>query len=108
MLPLSGWENRRRTDLLRLHDQLDEQIEPLEEAVREAAENNPQSCLLMTHPGVGPVVSLTYVLTIGDWKRFQRSRELASYLGLIQSEDSAVTSAAWVTSASKAIRCCAG
>lgn len=87
-LPLSGWEHRRRTDLLHLHDQLDEQIEPLEEAVREAAENNPQSCLLMTHPGVGPVVSLTYVLTIGDWKRFQRSRELASYLGLIPSEDS--------------------
>ena len=56
--------------------------------MREAAENNPQSCLLMTHPGVGPVVSLTYVLTIGDWKRFQRSRELASYLGLIPSEDS--------------------
>ena len=87
-LPLSGWDERRRTDLLRLHDQLDQQIEPLEEAVKEAAENNPQSCLLMTHPGVGAVVSLVYVLTIGDWKRFERSRELASYLGLIPSEDS--------------------
>jgi transposase len=87
-LPLSGWEERRRADLLRLHDHLDEQIEPLEKAVQEAAENNPQSSLLMTHPGVGPVVSLTYVLTIGDWSRFARSRELASYLGLIPAEDS--------------------
>jgi transposase len=87
-LPLSGWEERRRADLLRLHDQLDEQIEPLEKAVQEAAENNPQSSLLMTHPGVGPVVSLAYVLIIGDWNRFARSRELASYLGLIPAEDS--------------------
>ena len=42
----------------------------------------------MTHPGVGPIVSLVYVLTIGDWTRFARSRELASYLGLIPAEDS--------------------
>ena len=68
-----------------MHDQLDKQMEPLEEAVKEAAENNPQTCLLMTHPGVGSVVPMVYVLTIGDWKRFQRSRELTSYLGLIPS-----------------------
>jgi transposase len=87
-LPLSGWYKRRRADLLGLHDQLDKQIEPLEEAVVEAAENNPQSCLLMTHPGVGPVVSLAYVLIIGDWKRFARSKELTSYLGLVPAEES--------------------
>jgi transposase len=87
-LPLSGWYERRRADLLRLHDQLDKQIEPLEEAVVEAAENNPQSCLLMTHPGVGPVVSLAYVLIVGDWKRFARSKEVTSYLGLVPAEES--------------------
>jgi len=87
-LPLSGWYKRRRADLLGLHDQLDKQIEPLEAAVVEAAENNAQSCLLMTHPGVGPVVSLAYVLIIGDWKRFARSKELTSYLGLVPAEES--------------------
>ena len=87
-LVLSGWDARRRADLLRLHDQLDQQIEPLEQAVVEAAEQHPLCCLLMTHPGVGPVVSLAYLLTIGDWQRFGRSRELSSYLGLIPSEDS--------------------
>ena len=50
--------------------------------------NHQQACLLTTHPGVGPIVSLVYVLTIGDWTRFARSRELASYLGLIPAEDS--------------------
>jgi hypothetical protein len=42
----------------------------------------------MTHPGVGPIVSLAYVLTIGDWQRFPRGKHVASYLGLIPQEDS--------------------
>jgi transposase len=87
-LPLSGWYEQRRADLLDLLDELDKRIEPLEEAVVEAAENNPQAQLLMTHPGVGPVVSLVFVLTIGDWGRFRRSKNLASYLGLIPAEES--------------------
>jgi transposase len=87
-LALPGWDAQRRADLLRLHDQLDDQIEPLEKAVEEAADNHPLCCLLMTHPGVGPVVSLAYVLTIGDHQRFQRSRDLSSYLGLIPAEES--------------------
>jgi transposase len=87
-LPLSGWEAHRRADLLGLHDQLEERIAPLERAVEQAAENDPLCCLLMTHPGVGPVVSLAYVLIIGDWKRFARSRQLSSYLGMIPEEDS--------------------
>jgi transposase len=87
-LPLSGWYEQRRADLLELLDELDKRIEPLEEAVVEAAENNPQAQLLMTHPGVGPVVSLVFVLTIGDWGRFPRGKNLASYLGLIPAEES--------------------
>jgi transposase len=87
-LALSGWYEQRRTGLLHLLDQLDKQIEPLEKAVEAAAENNAQACLLMTHPGVGSVVSLAYVLIIGDWKRFPRSRQLTSYLGLIPAEES--------------------
>jgi transposase len=42
----------------------------------------------MTHPGVGPVGSLAYVLTPGDWKRFPRGGEVGSYLGLIPAEAS--------------------
>ena len=42
----------------------------------------------MSHPGVGPIVSLAYVLTIGEWQRFARGKHVASYLGLIPAEDS--------------------
>ena len=32
--------------------------------------------------GVGPITALTYVLTLGDKQRFQRSRDVGCYLGL--------------------------
>jgi transposase len=87
-LPLTDWYAERRRDLLALLDAVEERIRPLERAVREAAEGNAEACLLRTHPGVGPVVSLAYVLTIGDWRRFPRGKYVASYLGLIPVEES--------------------
>ena len=87
-LPLPGWYGQRRSDLLGLLGELDERIKPLDKAVCEAAEDNPEARLLMTHPGVGPIVSLAYVLTIGDWRRFRRGKQVGSYLGLIPAEES--------------------
>jgi transposase len=87
-LPLPGWYAHRRADLLGLLQELDERIRPLDEAVHDAAEDNQEARLLMTHPGVGPMVSLAYVLTIGDWRRFPRGKQVGSYLGLIPAEES--------------------
>ena len=42
----------------------------------------------MTQPGVGPITSLAYVLTMGDVSRFARGKQVASYLGLIPREHS--------------------
>jgi transposase len=42
--------------------------------------------LLITQPGLGPITSLAFVLTIGDATRFQRGKQVASYLGLIPRE----------------------
>ena len=87
-LPLTGWYAERRADLLGLLDELARRIEPLDEAVQAAAEQNAEARLLMTHPGVGPVVSLAYVLIVGDWRRFPRGKQVGSYLGLIPAEAS--------------------
>jgi len=87
-LPLPGWYAERRKDMFALLDELDRRIQPLDEAVKKAAGENAGARLLMTHPGVGPVVSLAYVLTIGDWQRFPRGKHVASYLGLIPAEES--------------------
>src|ERR1700674_3570515 len=87
-LPLQGWTARRRSDLLAMLDRLQEQVGELDGAVRAEAEQRPEVRLLMTHPGVGPVVGLAYVLTIGPTTRFPRGKQVASYLGLIPSEHS--------------------
>jgi transposase len=87
-LPLHDWYAARRRDLLLLLDGLQDRIRPLEEAVYAAAEQSAEARLLMTHPGVGPVVSLAYVLVLGDWQRFPRGKHVASYLGLIPAEES--------------------
>src|SRR5437016_4864504 len=55
---------------------------------KHADEENPQSKLLMTQPGVGPNTALAFVLTIGDVGRFPRGKQVASYLGLIPREES--------------------
>ena len=87
-LPLQGWTARRRSDLLAMLDRLEEQVGELDRAVRTEAEQRPEVRLLMTHPGVGAVVGLAYVLTIGPTTRFPRGKQVASYLGLIPKERS--------------------
>ena len=85
-LALAPWAGRRREDLLRVKQMLDEQIERLDQAASAAAQQNERARLLMTQPGVGPITSLAFVLTIGDANRFPRGKQVASYLGLIPRE----------------------
>jgi len=87
-LPLQPWASRRREDLLRLLEMFNQQIVPLDAAVKAEAERDPRARLLMTQPGVGPITSLAYVLTMGDVSRFARGKQVASYLGLIPREHS--------------------
>ena len=85
-LPLKPWGSRRREDLLKIRAMLSEQIDALDAAVIEAAEKNEKAKLLMTQPGVGPITSLAFVLTMGEVNRFPRGKQVASYLGLIPRE----------------------
>lgn len=54
----------------------DEQVEHL------AEKKYPETRLLRQVKGVGPLIALTYVLTVEDPSRFRRSRQLDSFLGL--------------------------
>jgi transposase len=88
-LTLDPWASQRRQALLDLLDQLDPKIEELTDAVITEAEARPPVVYLMDHQaGVGPVVGLAFVLTVGPVERFRRSRQLVSYLGLNPSEHS--------------------
>ena len=87
-LPLRPWASCRRADLLGLLVMLEEQIGKLDRAVEQAAQEHAPARLLMTQPGVGPNTALAFALTIGDVGRFARSKQVASYLGLIPREES--------------------
>jgi transposase len=87
-LPLDRWASWRRQELLQLLDQLNPWIEELDRAVEKEAELRPEVIHLMKQPGVGPVTALCFVLTIGPISRFQRSKQVVSYLGLNPSEES--------------------
>ena len=81
-LALEPWASRRRKELLELLDQMEKPIAELDDAVEKQAAAHPAAARLMTHPGVGPLTSLAFALTIGEVERFRRSRQVSSYLGL--------------------------
>jgi len=87
-LSLGPWASRRRQHLLGMLDQLEPVLEELDRAVIQEVERRPAAMRLMTQPGVGPVTALAYVLTIGPVSRFQRSKQVVSYLGFNPSEES--------------------
>jgi transposase len=87
-IALEGWAAQRRKDLLQLLHMLNPQISELDQAVERAAREDERARLLMTQPGVGPITSLAYVITVGDVSRFKNGKKVASYLGLIPSENS--------------------
>ena len=85
---LAPWATRRRQDLLELVDRLNPTIKELTAAVEQEAEKRPEVLRLMTHPGVGPITALAFVLIIGTPERFQCGKQIGSYVGLIPCEDS--------------------
>ena len=87
-LNLDPWASRRRQELLHMLDQTDASLKQFDQAVNEQASRNESAVRLMTHPGVGPVTSLAFVLIVGPVARFQRSKQLVSYLGLNPQEHS--------------------
>ncbi len=87
-LPLAPWASRRRKELLELLERLNPIIEELTAAVEQEAKKQPEVLRLMTHPGVGPLTALAYVLVIGTPERFPCGKQIGSYVGLIPSEDS--------------------
>src|ERR1700687_4537313 len=87
-LALAPWASRRRQELLELLDRMNPTIEELTAAVEREARKRPEVLRLMTHPGVGPLTALAYVLIIGTPTRFQRGKQIGTYVGMIPCEES--------------------
>jgi transposase len=87
-LALAPWASRRRRELLELFDRIHPSIEDLTVAVEQEVQKRPEAQRLMTHPGVGPITALAYILVIGTPERFDRGKQIGAYLGMIPTEDS--------------------
>jgi hypothetical protein len=61
---------------------------PWPQAIDGEVEKCPAARRLQTHPGVGPLTALAFVLIIGNADRFQCGKQIASYLGLVPLERS--------------------
>jgi transposase len=85
---LAPWASRRRRDLLELLDRLSPTIAELTQAIEQEAEKCPEAQRLRTHPGVGALTALAFVLIIGRADRFPCGKQIASYLGLVPLEES--------------------
>ena len=87
-LPLAPWASRRRKELLELLDRIDPVVGELTKAAEQEARKRPDVLRLMTHPGVGSLTALAYVLIIGTPERFHCGKQIGTYVGMIPSEDS--------------------
>jgi transposase len=85
---LAPWSSRRRQDLLALLDRLTPTIAELTAAIEQEMQRCPAAQRLQTHPGVGALTALAFVLIIGRAERFECGKQIAAYLGLVPLEDS--------------------
>ena len=74
------------TPVLAMLTALGETLVTLDAAAADRAAADPVVQRLMTVPGVGPIVGLTYRATLDDVTRFADARQCAAYLGLVPRE----------------------
>jgi transposase len=68
--------------LLAVHEVLLRELKGLEKRVRTMGRNDARARLLMSAPGVGVVISLTYVSAIDDPARFKSSKNVGAHYGM--------------------------
>jgi transposase len=82
----AGFSTELRTalePLLAEVESLNQRIAEYDRRIEQIAkEVHPEVALLKQVKGVGTLIALTYVLTVGDPHRFRRSRDVGCYLGL--------------------------
>jgi transposase len=69
--------------LLIAREAIAQQIADLDRKVMRLARNDAQVRRFMTTPGIGPITALCYLATIDDPTRFNKSRNVGAYIGLM-------------------------
>lgn len=72
--------------LLETHETTCDQINILENKVNAIAKGHKDIMLLQTIPGVGVLTALTFIIEIGDPKRFKNSRTVGAFFGMTSTQ----------------------
>ena len=68
--------------LLQSYETVGKEIEKMEKSLKEKCTQDEKAQLLMTVPGVGMIVALTFKADIGDPGRFKKSESVGAYYGM--------------------------
>jgi transposase len=68
--------------LLNILKTIEEEVEGLDQIVKDLGKEDERVKLLQTVDGVGPITALAFVAEIDDPKRFEDSKDVAAYIGL--------------------------
>ena len=68
---------------LKLLDEVEEKILGTEDQIKAVVTGTPAIKLLLTMPGIGPILAVVLAMEIGDVKRFPGPQHLASYTGTV-------------------------
>jgi len=80
---LPEWLKEELLPLLEIVESLTEKIQALDVKIEQIARTKyPETELLRQVSGVGTLIALTFVLTVEDRERFQKSRDVGCYVGL--------------------------
>ena len=89
-------ENRKDEISPRMHDliiglyedwvHLDERIETITGEIKAVSKREANCQLLMSVPGIGPIISTAMVAAIGTGEAFERGRDFGAWLGLVPSQ----------------------
>jgi hypothetical protein len=93
---------------LRLIDQINVQLEPLDRELRQIANSWPGTKALQVHYGIGPLTAVAFLAELGDASRFSSSRKAVRYSGSTSPSRSRTQSAPPAGSHASGRRRCAG
>ena len=68
--------------LLKSYESMHEEVKKMDKSINKIAKEDKEAQLLMTAPGVGMIVALTYKTDLGDPTRFEKSESVGAYYGM--------------------------
>jgi len=72
-----------RDSMLRIYDAIQRELEDIDTALRTWSQRSDDARLLMTIPGVGPLIAAFIMSQIGTIERFPNPRKLCAYAGIV-------------------------